>query len=171
MVTQEALVRNTFQGVTICFVMAYLVLVLSTMNFLTGAIATVTIAGVVVTVMGVGVRGFMGWDLGIGESIAAVILIGLSVDYCVHLANAYTEAPKLFAKTRGEKTRRASDDYGRKHHGFSDDHCHFRVHVVVVRVEIFLKVCVFNHHDDYEQLFMVDFVLTGGIDLFWTGRR
>ena len=59
MVTQEALVRNTFQGVTICFVMAYLVLVLSTMNFLTGAIATVTIAGVVVTVMGVGVRGFM----------------------------------------------------------------------------------------------------------------
>lgn len=107
MVTQEALVRNTFQGVTICFVMAYLVLVLSTMNFLTGAIATVTIAGVVVTVMGVGVRGFMGWDLGIGESIAAVILIGLSVDYCVHLANAYTEAPELFAKTRGEKTRRA----------------------------------------------------------------
>ena len=42
---------------------------------------------------------------------------------------------------------------------------------MVVRVEIFLKVCVFNHHDDYEQLFMVDFVLTGGIDLFWTGRR
>jgi len=107
MVTQEALVRNTFQGVTICFVMAYLVLVLSTMNFLTGAIATVTIAGVVVTVMGLGVRGVMRWDLGIGESIAAVILIGLSVDYCVHLANAYTEAPKLFAKTRGEKTRRA----------------------------------------------------------------
>jgi predicted RND superfamily exporter protein len=56
-------------------------------------IATVTIAGVVTTVMGVGVRGIMGWDLGIGESIAAVILIGLSVDYCVHLANAYCEAP------------------------------------------------------------------------------
>ena len=107
MVTQEALVRNTFQGVTICFVMAYFVLVLSTMNFLTGAIATVTIAGVVTTVMGVGVRGLMGWELGIGESIAAVILIGLSVDYCVHLANAYTEAPDLFAKTRGDKTRRA----------------------------------------------------------------
>ena len=56
-----------FPRLTICFVMAYLVLVLSTMNFLTGAIATVTIAGVVVTVMGVGVRGFMGWDLGIAN--------------------------------------------------------------------------------------------------------
>jgi hypothetical protein len=42
---------------------------------------------------------------------------------------------------------------------------------VVVRVEIFLEVCVFNHHDDYEQLFVVDFVLTGGVDLFWTRRR
>ena len=93
MKTQEALVQNTFQGLIICFCMAFVVLLLSTMDLRTGLIATVTIAGVVTTVMGVGVRGIMGWDLGIGESIAAVILIGLSVDYCVHLANAYCEAP------------------------------------------------------------------------------
>jgi hypothetical protein len=93
MKTQEALVQNTFQGLIICFCMAFVVLLLSTMDLRAGLIATVTIAGVVTTVMGVGVRGIMGWDLGIGESIAAVILIGLSVDYCVHLANAYCEAP------------------------------------------------------------------------------
>jgi hypothetical protein len=93
MKTQEALVENTFQGLIICFCMAFVVLLLSTMDLRAGMIATVTIAGVVTTVMGVGVRGIMGWDLGIGESIAAVILIGLSVDYCVHLANAYCEAP------------------------------------------------------------------------------
>ena len=93
MKTQEALVENTFQGLIICFCMAFVVLLLSTMDLRAGIIATVTIAGVVTTVMGVGVRGIMGWDLGIGESIAAVILIGLSVDYCVHLANAYCEAP------------------------------------------------------------------------------
>ena len=93
MKTQEALVENTFQGLIICFCMAFVVLLLSTMDLRAGLIATVTIAGVVTTVMGVGVRGIMGWDLGIGESIAAVILIGLSVDYCVHLANAYCEAP------------------------------------------------------------------------------
>lgn len=42
---------------------------------------------------------------------------------------------------------------------------------MVVRVEIFLEVCVFNHHDDYEQLFVVDFVLAGGVDLLRTRRR
>ena len=90
--TQEALVKNTAQGLFICFTMAFAVLLASTLDLRVGVLATVTIAGVVVTVMGVGVRGIMRWDLGIGESIAAVILIGLSVDYCVHLANAYCEA-------------------------------------------------------------------------------
>ena len=93
MKTQEALVQNTFQGLIICFVMAFVVLILSTMDLRVGFIATLTIAGIVTTVMGVGVKAVMGWSLGIGESIAAVILIGLSVDYCVHLANAYIEAP------------------------------------------------------------------------------
>ena len=72
-----------------------------------GVLATVTIAGVVVTVMGVGVRGIMRWDLGIGESIAAVILIGLSVDYCVHLANAYCEADPRECATSEARTQRA----------------------------------------------------------------
>ena len=48
----------------------------------------------------------MGWSLGIGESIAAVILIGLSVDYCVHLANAYVEAPEHL-DTREKRTQHA----------------------------------------------------------------
>lgn len=34
----------------------------------------------------------MGWGLGIAESIAAVIVIGFSVDYVVHLSHAYVEA-------------------------------------------------------------------------------
>lgn len=33
-----------------------------------------------------------GWSLGITESIAVVILIGMSVDYVVHLANHYVES-------------------------------------------------------------------------------
>mmetsp|Transcript_15076 Transcript_15076/g.1357 ORF Transcript_15076/g.1357 Transcript_15076/m.1357 type:complete len:111 (+) Transcript_15076:958-1290(+) len=34
-----------------------------------------------------------GWELGVAESVAIVILIGLSVDYVVHLANHYVECP------------------------------------------------------------------------------
>lgn len=106
MKTQEALVQNTVQGLLLCFVMAFVVLVVSTADLRAGFLATVAIAGTVTTVMGVGVHGIMGWDLGIGESIAAVILIGLSVDYCVHLANAYVEAP-AWMTTRERRTQHA----------------------------------------------------------------
>jgi predicted RND superfamily exporter protein len=30
-----------------------------------------------------------GWDLGVSESVAVVILIGLSVDYVIHLSTDY----------------------------------------------------------------------------------
>ena len=113
----------------------------------------------------------MGWDLGIGESIAAVILIGLSV----RLLRAFSQRVRrrhLSCLQKLEARKRESvDDYGCQRHGFGDDYRHFRVDVVVVRVEIFSKVCVFNHHDDYEQLFVVDFVLAGGVDLLRTRRR
>merc|ERR1719384_664594 len=33
-----------------------------------------------------------GWKLGVAESVAVVIIIGFSVDYVVHLANAYLES-------------------------------------------------------------------------------
>jgi len=78
---------------------------------------------------------------------------------------------EAICKNPRRENAKGFDDYGRQRHGFSDDNRHFWVHAVVVRLEIFLKVCVFNHRDDYEQLFVVDFVLTGGVDLFWTRRR
>ena len=51
----------------------------------------------------------MGWDLGTTEAIAAVIVIGFSVDYCVHLANAYIEND---AKDRETRTRIALTTMG-----------------------------------------------------------
>ena len=33
-----------------------------------------------------------GWEMGAIESISITILVGLSVDYVVHLANSYIEA-------------------------------------------------------------------------------
>jgi len=41
-----------------------------------------------------------GWELGVSESISVVVLIGLSVDYVVHLASDYTHSVKA---TRYEK--------------------------------------------------------------------
>lgn len=103
---QETLVENTFQGVSICFVMAFIVLTLATHNVLVACICCTCVAGIVVTVLGLGVYRLMGWSLGIRETIAAVILMGLSVDYGVHLGTAYVEAPKNL-RTRGERTQYA----------------------------------------------------------------
>ena len=78
-------------------------------NVVLALYSTVTIAGIVVTVVGIGAGGIMGWDLGTTEAIAAVIVIGFSVDYCVHLANAYIEND---AKDRETRTRIALTTMG-----------------------------------------------------------
>lgn len=42
----------------------------------------------------------MDWDLGVGEAIAGVIVIGYSVDYVVHLAHMYCEGKHFGHQTR-----------------------------------------------------------------------
>ena len=37
-------------------------------------------------------KAIFGWDLGISESIAGIIVIGFSVDYVVHLGHMFMEA-------------------------------------------------------------------------------
>ena len=103
---QETLVENTFQGISICFCMAFFILCVSTGNLLIASTCSACVAGVVVSVLGLGIYKCMHWDLGIRETIAAVILIGLSVDYGIHLGNAYVESPPEI-KTRRDKTRYA----------------------------------------------------------------
>jgi len=36
---------------------------------------------------------FLGWELGVAESMGIVILIGFSVDYVVHLSSHYSHSP------------------------------------------------------------------------------
>ena len=60
-------------------------------------ILVVTVAGVV----------SMGWNLGFLEGICLVILIGLSVDYVVHIGHAYAHAARHEGVTRRECARSA----------------------------------------------------------------
>ena len=90
-ITSLSLKDNVYLGQTVCFPMVFFVLTLSTGNVILALYSTMTIAGIAASVIGIGVGGIMGWDLGTTESISSVIVIGFSVDYCVHLANAYIE--------------------------------------------------------------------------------
>ena len=84
-VTSISLMDNVYLGLAVCFPMVFFVLSVSTGNVILAFYSTMTIAGIVTTVIGIGAGGLMGWDLGTTEAIAAVIVIGFSVDYCVHL--------------------------------------------------------------------------------------
>ncbi|KAA0146198.1 hypothetical protein FNF31_07845 [Cafeteria roenbergensis] len=114
MQTERALVTNALQGIAIAVSVALVVLVVSTDSIPVGVFATVTIAGIVLSVLATMVA--LGWELGTTESVSSVILIGYSVDYAVHLANAYQEAGDFHhdgtRKTRLDRTRSALTEYG-----------------------------------------------------------
>lgn len=69
---------------------ALIILVFSTHNFIMSFYSILSIIGIVLSV--VSIMEMQGWELGIAESITIVILIGLSVDFVVHLANHYVES-------------------------------------------------------------------------------
>ncbi|GMH39835.1 hypothetical protein BSKO_07739 [Bryopsis sp. KO-2023] len=101
--TQQALLKNALQGVILVFVLAFVVLNVATQNLVISSIAISSVAGIVATVMGIGIRGVMDWKLGVAESIVSVILIGFSMDYTLHLADAYVESQ------HSDRNRRTQD--------------------------------------------------------------
>ncbi|QDZ20569.1 patched-related protein [Chloropicon primus] len=109
MITQVELVEGVKLGVTLVMVIAFVVINLSTLNVIVSIGAILAIGGIVTTTMGFGVELLMSYPLGVAESIATVILIGFSMDYCLHLAGAYVASKKA---TREERTRESLTEMG-----------------------------------------------------------
>jgi len=97
MIVEDALVRNLLVGFAICFPVAYVVLIGATGNIIVGTYAIISIAFIVAGVLGAA-KLYSGWDLGVAESIAGVIVIGFSVDYTVHLGHLYKDATMFDSK-------------------------------------------------------------------------
>ena len=89
MSSEKAFMTSAIQGVAMALPAAFIVLLLSTRNWIISIFATITIISIILTEVMVMV--LQGWKLGISESIAVVIMIGFSVDYVVHFASAYIE--------------------------------------------------------------------------------
>ena len=87
---QEALRKGLFTGLAICFPASFGVLLFATRNLITAFYAILTIAFIIVSVLGF-CSAALGYALGVVETIAAVCVIGFSVDYTVHLAHMYHE--------------------------------------------------------------------------------
>eukprot|EP00403_Amphidinium_massartii_P033930 CAMPEP_0178446626 /NCGR_PEP_ID=MMETSP0689_2-20121128/40916_1 /TAXON_ID=160604 /ORGANISM="Amphidinium massartii, Strain CS-259" /LENGTH=996 /DNA_ID=CAMNT_0020071487 /DNA_START=155 /DNA_END=3145 /DNA_ORIENTATION=+ len=107
----EELLNGFFQSLAIASPVAFVVLLVSTWNIIVSLFALVSVGSVVVCVLG-WCRAVMDWDLGIGEAIAGVIVLGYSVDYVVHLAHIYCEAAQHGKSTRDERARYAIENMG-----------------------------------------------------------
>ncbi|CAB4019605.1 dispatched homolog 1-like, partial [Paramuricea clavata] len=84
---QQILVKNAVQGVALGLALALLILTVATMNWIVSLLATLTIG--LITCCVVGVIPMAGWKLGVLESLNLTLVVGLSVDYVVHIAQHY----------------------------------------------------------------------------------
>ncbi|XP_045172972.2 protein dispatched homolog 1-like [Mercenaria mercenaria] len=85
---QRLLVNNAIYGIVIGLCLACPILIIATGNLITGLLATFSLCCTTVCVVGVIVLG--GWKLGMIEAMNMCMVVGLSVDYVVHLAEGYT---------------------------------------------------------------------------------
>eukprot|EP00993_Chasmostoma_nieuportense_P000400 NODE_136_length_2977_cov_13.317544_g129_i0.p1 GENE.NODE_136_length_2977_cov_13.317544_g129_i0~~NODE_136_length_2977_cov_13.317544_g129_i0.p1 ORF type:complete len:932 (-),score=318.60 NODE_136_length_2977_cov_13.317544_g129_i0:180-2930(-) len=99
-VTTGVMGEAALMGVFVSAVLAFGVLLVATGNYIISLFAIVTIAGIILSVFSFMV--VVGWKLGIMENICITILVGLSVDYVVHLAHAYIECEQT---NRHDRTR------------------------------------------------------------------
>merc|ERR1719163_2220773 len=96
--TQKMLVSGAIWGAVSSAIFAFVVLCASTGNPLISFFAITNILGIVGCTLGF--MHILGWELGVIESVSCTILVGLSVDYVVHLANSYMESPKASRSER-----------------------------------------------------------------------
>jgi len=96
--TQSIYISSTIEGAMFSLGLAAIVLFASTGNLLITIFAMCNLIGVCSCILGCCF--IIGWELGSIEAICLTILVGLSVDYVVHLANAYTESHELTREKR-----------------------------------------------------------------------
>ena len=83
--------RSAIIGLIVAACLSTVVLLLATQNIIL-ALASILSVGIVgVTI--VALIATLQWELGLSESLCIVIMIGLSIDYCVYIAMDYAQQP------------------------------------------------------------------------------
>lgn len=79
--------RNAITGIIIGLICSLVVLTFATTNLIIGVMATLTITMVTCGVLAM--ISVVGWSLSVLESLNLTLIVGLAVDYVVHLAEGY----------------------------------------------------------------------------------
>mmetsp|Transcript_9031 Transcript_9031/g.10312 ORF Transcript_9031/g.10312 Transcript_9031/m.10312 type:complete len:358 (-) Transcript_9031:335-1408(-) len=97
---EKALISTVVRGLLITFPVVFIVMIFATRNAILATLSVCAIFFIVMAVLGF-VFTVLEWELGITESIVAIMIVGLAVDYCVHLGHMYT----LAGETEGYTSR------------------------------------------------------------------
>lgn len=79
--------QSAITGILIGLFSAFVVLIIATTNIIVGSLASLTIS--LITCCVLGTITMIGWKLGVLESLNLTLVVGLAVDYVVHLAEGY----------------------------------------------------------------------------------
>ena len=105
--TELVAIYGSIYGIIISFVLCSIVVVILSHNWRIVTAMFCTILGILAGLLGLFTM--LGWSLGIVEAISLSILVGNSLDYCIHLSEGYlaTDARHLAFLQRFEVRRLA----------------------------------------------------------------
>jgi len=111
MLVQQALTRNTIQSMVLGMCFCWVLSVVLTWNWRMGTLAVTSVLCIVFWALGF--VSVIGWKLDIIESIVLIIILGISIDYSLHIAHAFVEAVEPETESGGttyedKKTIRAA---------------------------------------------------------------
>ena len=98
---QQQIIKEAFIGIGLSLFLSLIVLITATNNWIMSLMSVITIFCIVTCVIGFTV--IMQWKLGVIEAIIFVMVVGMSVDYVVHLSEAYLHSNK---NTRFNRSKR-----------------------------------------------------------------
>lgn len=105
---EQGLVRDAAFAIFISLLLTLIIVMASTRDVRLSLMATLVIGMIVLTM--VANITWLGWKISVIESICLTILVGLSVDYTIHLANAWQS--NTFATDRLQRVRAALLEIG-----------------------------------------------------------
>lgn len=100
---EDRVFSSTIAAFTLSIMTSLVAVTLFTRNFLLAFYVCCTILLVVCVLSGC-LLNFLQYDFGVAEAIGATVFVGLSVDYCLHLAHGYYHAD---GQRRGDKLQHA----------------------------------------------------------------
>merc|ERR1712048_330409 len=112
MVTQREILKNVSSSIGVCLLFALAILCGATTNWVIACIC-VTCIVVILIVFALFIT-TLGLSLGIFEAVGLIVVVGLSVDYTVHVGHSYNECRYLDGKpaSRIERTQHALTEMG-----------------------------------------------------------